>query len=220
MYMPESLGMKNKEQPGQGLERETELWNCCGWENEQRAPWKKAGLLQGRGSQPQKCPGERRKMKLGSGKEGFVVSCFGINGLFRQEQSHPCCLSSNSCLQAGEMSHLWGMTEGGGNLGVGWDLLALHQGCGSPWENGVCLLSPLLNSYPTAALPKAGRMSPEQQKSVLMKAQDWFCWKKTSHLSVTDQLWWYCGRFWISSSSMSLVRRPVWEFDSKFDFSL
>lgn len=130
----------------------------------------KAGLLQARGSQPHKCPGERRKVKLGSGKEGFVVSCFGISGLGLMEQSHPCCLSSNSCLQAGEVSQLQGMTEERGNLGVGKGSLA----CGSPREKGVCILSPLLNSHPTAALPKAGRMflSPPPQSS-----KNRFLWK-------------------------------------------
>lgn len=49
----------------------------------------------------------------------------------------------------------------------GRNLLALHQGCGSPREKGVYLLSPLPNSYPIIAIPKAGRtsLSPPPQSS-------------------------------------------------------
>lgn len=92
----------------------------------------KAGLLQGWGSQPHKCPGERRKVKLGSENEGFVVSCLGISGLFRQGQSHPYFLSSNSCLWAGGMSQLQGMAEGGGRLWTGKESLGSSPGLWKP----------------------------------------------------------------------------------------
>lgn len=85
----------------------------------------------GRGSQPHKCPGERRKMKLGSGNEGLVVSCFGISGLFSQQQSHPAAFHPTA-LQAGEMSQLQARTEGGGNWWIGKESLGSSPGLWKP----------------------------------------------------------------------------------------
>lgn len=156
----------------------------------------KAGLLQGRASQPQKCPGERRKMKPGSGNERLVVSCSGISGLFSQEQSHPCCLSSNSW--AGEMSQAagndWGRRKFVTREGISW-LFTRAVETLERMESPHCCPCQGREDVPEPS-------SPEQQKSVLMKDQDWLCWKNLTFICHWSDIM-ICGRFCTSSSSLS-----------------
>lgn len=182
----------------------------------------KAGLLPGWGSQPQKCPGDSRKMKLGSGNEGLVVSCFGISGLFSQQQSHPCCLSSNSW--AGEMSQAagndWGRRKFLGREGISW-LFARAVEALERMESVSLVLSwiptPLL-PFPRqrgcswAHLPKTAKISSYESSGLALLEEP--------HIYLSLISW---DDIVADSASLQAPRafwRPVWEFDSKLNFSL
>lgn len=162
----------------------------------------KAGLLQDRDLSPTNALGRAGRWNWEVGMRGLLCRVLGLVGY--SASSNPTLLPFIQQLSPGR----WDVPTAGSDWGR--RKLVNREGISWLFTRAVETLertesvSLVLCWIPTPLCPSQSRedvsepSSPEQQKSVLMKAQDWFCWKNLTficHWSAGMVLWVILGLF-------------------------